>query len=96
MLETIFEALHEAAVHDVCLVLQHLASQIQAFVGDGQRWRLNVSYAYQQELLGTADAARCAADFISGPCYILAADYALPVNFLTDLRDAYKAQSCPL
>ncbi len=96
MLETIFLALQEAAVQDVCLVLHHLAPKIQAFAGDGQKWGLNITYANQKQLLGTADALRTAAHFISSPTYILAADYALPRHFLAELRDAYIAQASPL
>lgn len=96
MLETIFMAVQAAGISEVCLVVHHLADQIQDFAGNGQRWQLKISYVHQKAPLGTADAVRSAADFITEPCYILAADYALPINFLTDLRDAYIAQSCPL
>jgi bifunctional UDP-N-acetylglucosamine pyrophosphorylase/glucosamine-1-phosphate N-acetyltransferase len=96
MLETVFLALQEAGVVDVCLVLHHLAPKIERFAGNGRQWQLNISYAHQQSLLGTADAVRSAANFINGSCYILAADYALPHNFIADLRDAYTAQSRPL
>jgi dTDP-glucose pyrophosphorylase len=96
MLETIFLSLRPAGVVDVCLVVNHLADQIETFAGDGRRWQLNISYVYQERPLGTADAVRCAAEFITETCYILAADYALPPNFLSDLQRAYQGQSCPL
>lgn len=96
MLETVFLALQKAGIKEVCLVLHHLAQQIQTFTANGRPWKFNITYAYQQEPLGTADAVRAAADFITEPCYILAADYALPSHFLTDLRDAYTAQASPL
>ncbi len=96
MLETVLIAAKAAGVAEVCIVVHHLAEQIKAFVGNGRKWDLSVSYVYQERLAGTADAVHCAADFITSPCFILAADYALPRHFLTDLKEAYLAQSCPL
>lgn len=96
MLETVLIAAKEAGVAKVCIVVHHLADQVQAFVGNGRKWDLAVRYTYQEKLMGTANAVRCAADFITGSCFILAADYALPRHFLTDLKEAYLAQSCPL
>jgi dTDP-glucose pyrophosphorylase len=96
MLETIFLALKACGVSQVCIVINHLGEQIRKFAGDGKQWRLNISYVYQEKLIGTADAVRSAADFITESCYILAADYALPQNFILDLQSAYIAQDCPL
>ena len=96
MLESVFLALQETNVRDVCLVVNHLAETIKAFAGNGKKWRLNITFTDQQAPLGTADAARSATHFITDTCYILAADYALPRHFLADLRDAYITQSCPL
>lgn len=96
MLETVLVSARNAGVRELFMVVHHLAHQIKAFAATGRQWGLNIRYVYQRELLGTADAVRCAADFITGPCFILAADYALPPNFLTDLKQAYLAQSCPL
>lgn len=96
MLESVLLSLREGGVNEVCIVINHLAEQIKTFVGDGRNWQLNISYAYQKKPMGTADAVRCAADFIIEPCYILAADYALPLHFLSDLKNAYLEQSCPL
>lgn len=96
MLETIILSLKEAGVKDVCIVVHHLSRQIKAFAGNGRQWKLNITYAYQENPIGTANAVRCAADFITGHCFILAADYALPIHFLSDLQRAYQVQSCPL
>lgn len=96
MLETVFLALKACGVSEVCIVVNHLGERIKEFAGDGEQWQLHISYVYQEKLMGTADAVRCAADFITGCCYILAADYALPRNFLLELQSAYLAQDCPL
>jgi bifunctional UDP-N-acetylglucosamine pyrophosphorylase/glucosamine-1-phosphate N-acetyltransferase len=96
MLESVFLALREAKVSQVCIVVHHLAPKIKAFASNGQTWGLKIVYAHQEALLGTADAIRTASHFITEPCYILAADYALPRHYITDFRDAYLAQSSPL
>lgn len=96
MIETVFLALKACGVKEVCIVINHLGEQIKEFAGDGNQWQLDISFVYQEKLMGTADAVRCAADFITESCYILAADYALPPNFLVELQTAYKTHSFPL
>ena len=90
MLASILEALHAAAVSNVCLVTHYLAEQIVAFAGDGHRWNLHIEYRRQSSLLGTADALRTASSFMSEPTLVLAADYVLPRNYLRALKDGYQ------
>lgn len=95
-LDYILTALAHAGVRDVCLVTHYLAAQIEAAVGDGSRWDLHVDYRQQPQMLGTAHALQTAVDFMTAPCFILAADYILPPNYLTALAHAYRQSGTPL
>jgi NDP-sugar pyrophosphorylase family protein len=96
MLGAILQAVNEAAVRDVCIVTHHLAEQIVAFAGDGQKWNLQTEYRRQESLLGTADGLRVASSFLSEPTLVLAADYLLPADYLLTLKAAYQESSADL
>lgn len=73
-----------------CVInLHYLAEQVQAFVGDGSRYGIDVRYSYEPELLGTAGAVKKVADFFDRPFFVIYGD-----NFsqweLTGLRDRYR------
>lgn len=60
MINYVIDAVNEAGVvsSDTCLVVGYKAEQVKAVVGD------TVSYAMQEEQLGTGHAVKCASDFI--------------------------------
>ena len=89
MLETVLLALDAARVHKTTIVVNHLAEQIMDFVGDGSKWNMTVHYEIQRNTLGTADALKVAADQLVEPCFVLAADYSLPMSYLLDLKQYY-------
>lgn len=95
-LHTILDALAETAVGDVCLITHYLAEQIEAYVGDGAAWGMRAVYRRQPALLGTAHALQTAVDFITTPCFVIAADYRLPPGYLLELQAAYVAGGAPL
>jgi glucose-1-phosphate thymidylyltransferase len=53
---TLLRALAEAGVERAAVVTGHLAGQVEALVGDGAAFGLQVSYVHQPEPLGSADA----------------------------------------
>jgi dTDP-glucose pyrophosphorylase len=89
-------ALAQAGVTDVCLVTHYLASQIEAFVADGSTWGMRACYRRQSTIRGTAHALQTAADFITTPCFVVAADYALPAHYLQVLKDTYRNSDAQL
>lgn len=96
MLASILEALHVAAISNVCLVTHHLAEELVGFAGDGSRWNLQIEYRRQESLLGTADALLVASSFMTEPTMVLAADYVLPRNYLRALKFGYQASQADL
>lgn len=58
MIEWVILACNEADIKEKCVVLGHKAEQIKSFLGD------NLSLAFQEKQIGTADALKCANSFL--------------------------------
>ena len=65
------EDLAEAGVEDVGIVVGDTAPEIQAAVGDGSRWGLNVTYLRQKEPLGLAHCVLIARDFLGDDDFVM-------------------------
>lgn len=95
-LDYVLAALAHAGVDQVCLVTRYLAEQIEAYVGDGARWGMAISFRRQPALGGAAQALQAAVDFLAAPAFVVAADYALSLDSLRQLKAAYLAQEAAL
>ena len=95
-LDYIFAALTQAGVQEVCLVTHYLAEKIEAYARNGHAWDLQVTTCHQTTMRGTADALKVALNFVTTACYVLAADYVLPSDYLQILKEAYVQGGTPL
>jgi NDP-sugar pyrophosphorylase family protein len=69
-------------VSRVVLCLGHLGEQVQAAVGDGSRFGLQVEYSFDgPELIGTAGAIRRALPLLPSPFFVLYGDSYLTCSF---------------
>lgn len=72
---TLLHELAAAGIERTTVVVGHLAEQVEALVGDGSAFGLDVRYARQPEPLGSADAvARALAAGARAPLLVTAAD----------------------
>lgn len=79
----------------VCICAGFLGEQVQAFVGDGARWGLSVTFSFDGPLLlGTGGALRQAAAQLGDAFFVLYGDSYLPVNFAAVQADFHR-QSLP-
>lgn len=79
----------------VVLCLGFLGEQVEAYVGDGSRFGLAVSYSHDgPKLLGTGGALRRALPLLSGRFFVLYGDSYLPCDFGA-VQDAFHASSKP-
>jgi glucose-1-phosphate thymidylyltransferase len=91
-LDYVLTAVVRAGVGRVCIVTNHLEEKIFEFVGDGSHWKLEVTFAHQNELHGTADA------LLSVPrewvrtesVMVVATDYMLEEDVLLNLVQAHE------
>jgi NDP-sugar pyrophosphorylase family protein len=74
--------LHRQQIRDVVLCVGHLGDMIEAVVGDGSRFGLEVSYSIDGPLLlGTGGALRQALGLLGDSSFVLYGDSYLPVDF---------------
>ena len=60
------EAIRDAGIAEVGIVIGQTGDEIRAAVGDGSTWGLSVTYIPQDEPLGLAHAVMTARDFVAG------------------------------
>jgi UDP-N-acetylglucosamine diphosphorylase/glucosamine-1-phosphate N-acetyltransferase len=58
VVEYILEAVKEAGINDVLMVVHYKAEQLKNFLDDGSRYGLKIEYVNQVEMKGTADAIK--------------------------------------
>jgi NDP-sugar pyrophosphorylase family protein len=74
--------LHAQGIRRVTLCIGYLGEMIQAEVGDGSKFGLNVTYSPDGPvLLGTGGALKQALPFLEDKFFVLYGDSFLPVNF---------------
>ena len=67
LLEYIVRLLARHGFDDLVINLHHLPHVIADYFGDGRAWGVSITYSLEDDLLGTAGAARQVADFFDGP-----------------------------
>jgi glucose-1-phosphate thymidylyltransferase len=65
------EAIREAGLTEVGIVVGHTGDEVRAAVGDGSAWGIHVTYIEQGAPLGIAHAVMTAADFVRGEPFLL-------------------------
>jgi glucose-1-phosphate thymidylyltransferase len=65
------DAIRDAGITDVGIVIGHTGPEVRAAVGDGARWHLDVTYLEQEAPLGLAHAVMTAADFVRGQPFLM-------------------------
>lgn len=66
------EALHSASIKNICVILGGAKPEdIPKYLGDGYRYGLNLSYKWQGEPKGIADAVYCAKDFVGDNHFVV-------------------------
>ncbi|MCC7371981.1 MAG: nucleotidyltransferase family protein [Chloroflexi bacterium] len=79
--------LQRSGVRRVVFCVGHLGDQIEAHVGDGARYGLEVRYAYDGErLLGTGGAVRRALPLIGPLCLVIYGDSYLDIDYAVVLE----------
>ncbi len=65
------EALHEAGIRDIGIIVGDTKDEIRDAVGDGSRWGISVTYIEQDEPLGLAHAVKIARDFLQDTPFVM-------------------------
>jgi mannose-1-phosphate guanylyltransferase len=92
VMEHIVRLLAQHGFDDVVCNLHYFPDQIQKRFGDGSRWGLRLSYAYEEELLGTAGGVRNVRDHFGDETFLIISGDALTDIDLTALWKAHREQ----
>ncbi|MGE5225630.1 MAG: glucose-1-phosphate thymidylyltransferase [Planctomycetaceae bacterium] len=65
------EAIRDAGISEVGIVIGQTGDEVRAAVGDGSRWDLAVTYIPQEAPLGLAHAVLTAAEFVRGEPFLM-------------------------
>src|SRR5271168_1604352 len=85
------EAIRDAGITDVGMVVGDTAATIQEAVGDGRAFGLNVTYIRQEAALGLAHAVLIARDFLGGDDFVMYLGDNFIVGGITALVDEFAA-----
>ncbi len=85
------EAIRDAGISDVGIVVGHTAAAIQEAVGDGSDFGLNVSYINQEAPLGLAHAVLVSRDFLNDDDFVMYLGDNFVVGGITELVAEFRA-----
>jgi NDP-sugar pyrophosphorylase family protein len=71
MIEYSLLLLKRYGIRDIIINLHHLGDQIQTYLGDGERWGLQITYSKEPELLDTGGGLLKAKPFLHGDTFIV-------------------------
>jgi len=67
----VVEAIRDAGIDDIGIVVGDTAPEIEEAVGDGQRWGVRITYVHQEEPLGLAHAVKVSRDFLGDERFVM-------------------------
>jgi glucose-1-phosphate thymidylyltransferase len=65
------EALKEAGISEIGIVVGDTGEEIKRAVGDGSRWRARITYIHQEAPMGLAHAVKISRDFIRDDAFVM-------------------------
>jgi NDP-sugar pyrophosphorylase family protein len=95
LLEHVVEAVADAGISEIVLVVGYRRERIQNYFGDGDDWGVDVEYAVQEKQLGTGDAVLQAEPFVDDDFVVLNGDRAIEADLIEAVVDERSATADP-
>jgi NDP-sugar pyrophosphorylase family protein len=97
-LDYVLRAVKRAGIERASIVTHHLEEQIVDYVGDGSPWKLQASFAHQNQLLGNGDALLSVPQkwIRDEPVMVVATDYILEEDSLLELVEAHATRGADI
>lgn len=67
----VIEAIRDAGIEDIGIVVGDTAPEIKTAVGDGKRWGVRITYLPQEKPLGLAHAVKIAREFLGQERFVM-------------------------
>jgi glucose-1-phosphate thymidylyltransferase len=71
VLSRVIEAIRDAGITDIGIVVGDTAKEIQAAIGRGGRWGVQITYIHQEEPLGLAHVVKVSRDFLGDERFVM-------------------------
>lgn len=85
ILEVVVRQLRKAGVDRITICVGHLASLIQAYFGDGEKWGIHIDYSLEDKALGTAGPLAFVPD-LNGTFLVMNGDLLTTMDYLAMQR----------
>lgn len=95
LLEWTLRWLRRYGVREAALNLHHLPDVVRAGLGDGSRFDMRLTYAYEPELLGTAGAVHSFPGFFDEPFLVIYGDLLMDLD-LDDLASFHRERGAAM
>jgi glucose-1-phosphate thymidylyltransferase len=67
----VIEAIRDAGIDDIGIVVGDTAAEVREAVGDGSRWDVNITYIHQSAPMGLAHAVKESRDFLGDDRFVM-------------------------
>jgi len=84
------EALKEAGISEIGIIVGDTKEEIKQTTGDGSRWNLNVTYIEQEAPLGLAHAVKISEEFLRGEPFVMYLGDNILKNGITSLVEEFQ------
>ncbi len=92
ILEFGLEAIREAGIDDVGIIVGETHEEIRAHVGDGSQYGIKVTYIHQPEPLGLAHAVLTAADYLGDDDFVMYLGDNLIAGGITEFVEQFRSE----
>ena len=96
LLEYVVEAIAEAGLEHITLVVGYRHERIRDYFGDGDEWGVTIEYVEQSTRLGTGHAVLQAESLIDGPFVVLNGDRIVESALVERVAAGARDGECPL
>lgn len=93
VLRYVVEAVAEAGIDDVILVVGYQRDRIQTYFGDGDDWGIDISYAIQEDQLGTGHAVQQVRPLVDDEFLVLNGDRIVDGSLISEVREAGRGET---
>ncbi|WP_435096261.1 sugar phosphate nucleotidyltransferase [Halarchaeum sp. P4] len=90
LLEHVVDAVAEAGIDDIVLVVGYRRERIQSYFGDGDDWGVDIEYAVQEKQLGTGHAVLQAEEYVDEPFVALNGDRIIEADDIARVVDSFE------
>ncbi len=87
------EAIRDAGIREIGIIVGDTHADIEAAVGDGSRWDVEVTYIHQEEPLGLAHAVLTAEPYLGGSPFVMYLGDNLIMGGIRELVDEFRGNS---